>query len=107
MTERLHSKTGFVAELVPGKRKLVEFSIELANTPGALASVASILGKHKIDVLTGFHDSTQWGFFADITETDSALDEIVKEISGLASVSKVAFSEKTSYIGEPESKLIE
>ena len=96
MSERLHSKTAFVAELVPGKRKLVEFSIELANSPGALASVASILGKHKVNVLTGFHDSTQWGFFADVTETNTPVDEIIKEISGLAAVSKVALSEKTS-----------
>ena len=96
MTDGLHSKTRFIAEPVPDKRKLVEFSIELANSPGALASVASILGKHKINVLTGFHDSTQWGFFADVTEMDAPLDEIVKEISHLAPVSKVALCEKTS-----------
>jgi ACT domain-containing protein len=49
-------KTAFVAELAPSDRKLVEFSIELANTPGDLANVANVLSKHKVNVLTGFHD---------------------------------------------------
>jgi predicted hydrocarbon binding protein len=85
-------KTAFVAELVPSGRRLTELSIELANTHGALAEVASILSKHKINVLLGFHDAKRWGFFADITEAESSLDGIVKEISSLDSVGKVSFS---------------
>lgn len=93
MTEALKSKTAFVAELVPGNSNLVEFSVELANTPGALAEVATILSKHKVNILTGFHDSTQWSFFADLTKIESSIDDIVKEISSLAPVSKVSLGE--------------
>jgi predicted hydrocarbon binding protein len=96
VTEAPKSKTAFVAELVPGNSNLVEFSIELANTPGALAEVASILSKHKVNILTGFHDSVQWSFFADIAEIESSIDDIVKEISSLAPVSKVSLGEGLS-----------
>jgi predicted hydrocarbon binding protein/ACT domain-containing protein len=92
----LKSKTAFVAELVPGNRNLVEFSIELANTPGALAEVATVLSKHQVNILTGFHDSTQWSFFADLTKIESSIDGIVKEISSLAPVSKVFLGEGLS-----------
>ena len=93
MTDMPSSKTAFVAEFAPSNRKLAEFSIELANNPGNLAKVASILSKHKVNVLTGFHDSEQWSFFADVTEIESPLDEIVEEISSLAVVNKVSTSE--------------
>jgi predicted hydrocarbon binding protein len=96
VTEAPKSKTAFVAELVSGNSNLVEFSIELANTPGALAEVASILSKHKVNILTGFHDSLQWSFFADVTKIESSIDDIVKEISSLAPVSKVSVSEGLS-----------
>jgi len=92
-TERLGSKTAFVADLVPGNRKLAEFSIQLANTPGALVEVASILSKHKVNVLTGFHDSEQWSFFADVTGIESSVEDIAKDISSLSPVSKVSTSE--------------
>jgi predicted hydrocarbon binding protein len=91
-----NSKAAFVAELVPDNRKLVEFSIELANTPGALEEVASILSRHKVNVLTGFHDPVEWSFFADITEIESSTDEIVKEISSLPVVSKVSLGKEVS-----------
>jgi predicted hydrocarbon binding protein len=89
-------KTAFVAELSPADRKLVEFSIELANTPGDLAKVATVLSTHKVNVLTGFHDSEQWSFFADVSEIESSVDDIVKEISSLPSVSKVSLGEGLS-----------
>jgi predicted hydrocarbon binding protein len=91
-----HDKTAFIAELVPSNRKLVEFQIKLANSPGALVEVASILSKHKANVLTGFHDAEEWGFFADVTEIESSIDDLVKEISSLAVVSKVILSEEVS-----------
>lgn len=90
------SKTAFVAELTPSNRKLVQFSIELANTPGALTEVATILSKHEVNILTGFHDSKQWSFFADVTKIESSVDDIVKEISSLAPVSKVSLGEGLS-----------
>ena len=90
------SKTAFVAELVPGNRKLVEFSIELTNTPGDLAKVASVLSKHRVNVLTGFHDAEHWSFFADVTQIDSSVDEIVNEISSLAPVRRVSIGQGLS-----------
>jgi predicted hydrocarbon binding protein len=92
-----HDKTAFVAELVPSNRKLMEFSIEFSsNPPGAVAAVASILSKHKVNILTGFHDAKEWGFFADVTEINSSVDGIVKEISSLAPVSKVSLGQEQS-----------
>ena len=96
MADTPHDKTAFVAELVPDNRRLAEFSIELAHTPGALAEVASILSKHKVNILTGFHDAGQWSFFADVTEINSSVDGIVKEISSLACVSKVSLGQEQS-----------
>jgi predicted hydrocarbon binding protein len=74
----------------------VELTIELANTPGALAEVASILSRHKVNVLTGFHDAEQWSFFADVTEIESSVDDVAKEISSLTVVSKVSLSKEVS-----------
>jgi predicted hydrocarbon binding protein len=91
-----HDKTAFVAEVVPSNRKLMEFSIELAHTPGAVAEVASILSKHKVNILTGFHDAKEWSFFADVTEAESSIDDITKEISSLAIVSKLSLSKIVS-----------
>jgi predicted hydrocarbon binding protein len=94
--DRPRDKVAFVAELVPPNRKLVEFSIELANTPGTIAAIASILGKHKVNILTGFHTPGEWSFFADVTEIESSIDNIVKEISSVAIVSKFSLSEMVS-----------
>jgi predicted hydrocarbon binding protein len=96
MTDKIHPKTAFVAELAPRNRKLLEFSIEFANNPGELAKVASVLSKHRVNILTGFHDSEKWSFFADVTEIESSVDEIVKEISSLAPVTKVSTGEGLS-----------
>jgi predicted hydrocarbon binding protein len=87
------TKSAFVAELASGGRRLVEFSIELANTPGDLAKVATVLSKHKVHVLTGFHDPDKWSFFADVTEVESSVNDIVEELSSLAPVSKVSLRE--------------
>lgn len=86
----------FIGEIVPDGRKCVEFSIKLTNTVGALAQVASILIKHKVNIQTGYHDAEQWSFFADITEIDMSLDGIVKEISSLAVVTRVILGKEVS-----------
>ena len=49
-------KTPFLAEIAPG-RQLVEFTVSLENTPGAIEAVAAILRKHNVNVLSGFHDT--------------------------------------------------
>jgi predicted hydrocarbon binding protein len=94
---QLNSKTCFVAELVPSNRKLVEFSVEFAtNTPGEMADVAFVLTRHQVNVMTGVHDAAKWSFFADVTEINSSVDEVVKEISNLASVRKVNVGKEQS-----------
>jgi hypothetical protein len=79
-------KTVFIAEISPG-RHLAEFSIELANTPGALADASEILSKHRVNVLSGFHDAAR--FFADMTEADVSADRLVRDLKGLKVVSGV------------------
>ena len=98
MTETVPSKTVFFAELVPHGRTLCEFSIRLTNIVGALSEVASVLAKHHVNILSGYHDAdaNEWSFFADITQIDSTLENIVKEISGLSVVSQVILGEKVS-----------
>ena len=96
MADRPSSKTVFIGELIPDGRKYVEFSIELANTVGALTQVASILSKHNVNIQTGYHDAEQWSFFADITEIDITLEGIVKEISSLAVVTRVILGKEVS-----------
>jgi len=98
LTESVPSKTVFFAELVPDGRTLVQFSIRLGNIAGALSEVASVLAKHRVNILSGYHDAgaSEWSFFADITEIDSTLEEIVKEISSLAVVRQVISGEKVS-----------
>ena len=91
-----HDKTAFVAELVPSNRKLVEFSIEFPNTPGVIGAVASILSKHNVNILTGSHNPREWSFFADVTEIESSIEDVVKEISSLPTVSKLALGKEVS-----------
>ena len=95
--DMLNSKTCFVAEVVPSNRRLVEFSIEFAtNTPGEMADVALVLRKHHVNLLTGFHDAAKWSFFADVTEINLSVDEVVKEISNIASIKKVNVGKEQS-----------
>ena len=96
MADTSHDKTAFVAELVLSKRRLVEFSIKLANTPGAITQIASILSKHKVNIENGFHNPGEWGFFADVTEIESSVDDVAKELSDLPIVSKVSLGKEVS-----------
>lgn len=92
--------TPFVSELVPSNRKLVEFSLEFqkeaAKAPGCLAKAIVILAGHNVNILTGFHHGEIWSFFADITEIDSSVDDIVKELSSLATINKVQLGNEVS-----------
>lgn len=81
-------KRPFLAELLPG-RQLGEFTVTLANTPGALESVATVLRKHHINVLSGFHTMERWSFFADLTDSDVPPSSLVDEVRALGIVSSV------------------
>jgi predicted hydrocarbon binding protein len=87
MTEDFH-KTPFVAEVASG-RQLVEFTVGLANTPGAIEAVATVLRKHHINVLSGFHTTERWAFFADVTNSDVPPASLVDEVKALGIVSSV------------------
>jgi hypothetical protein len=82
-------KTPFIAELLPS-RQLVEFTVTLANTPGALEAVAAVLRKHHINVLSGFHTTERWSFFADITDSDVSAASLLDEVKALGIVSSVS-----------------
>jgi len=86
----------FIAELVPHGKTLVEFSIKIANVAGGLSQVASNLTKHRVNVLSGYHANDEWCFFADITEIDWPLEDVIKDISSLSVVSQVITGEKVS-----------
>jgi len=90
-------KTVFIAEISPG-RHLAEFSIDLANTPGALADASEILSKHNVNVLSGFHDAARWSFFADITETNVSIDQLVQDLRGLKAISSIRMQEASNGI---------
>jgi predicted hydrocarbon binding protein len=90
----LAQKTPFIAELLPG-RQLVEFTVTLANTPGALESVAAVLRKHRINVLSGFHTTERWSFFADITDSDVSPASLVDEVKSIGIVSSVRSSDSS------------
>jgi predicted hydrocarbon binding protein len=81
-------KTPFVAQVAPG-RQLVEFTIGLADTPGAIEAVATVLRKHHINVLSGFHTTQRWTFFADVTDSDVLATSLVDEVKALDIVSSV------------------
>ena len=90
-------KTVFIAEISPG-RHLAEFSIDLANTPGALADAAKILSKHNVNVLSGFHDAARWSFFADITETNASIDQLVQDLRGIKVDKRIRMQEASNGI---------
>jgi predicted hydrocarbon binding protein len=90
-------KTVFIAEIFPG-RHLAEFSIDLANTPGALADASEILSKHNVNILSGFHDAARWSFFADITEANISADQLVQDLKGIKVISDVRLQEASNGI---------
>jgi predicted hydrocarbon binding protein len=81
-------KTAFISEIAPG-RHLAEFSVELANSPGALTEASEILSRHKVNVLNGFHDAKRWSFFADLTESDVTAHQIIEQLKTLSVVTNV------------------
>jgi predicted hydrocarbon binding protein len=84
------AKTVFIAEVVPG-RHLAEFSLDLqpANAPGMLAAASEVLAKHRVNILSGFHDPPHWSFFADLTESDCDSDQVQADLSSVQGVTRV------------------
>ncbi|MGA3109798.1 MAG: V4R domain-containing protein [Candidatus Bathyarchaeia archaeon] len=83
-------KGAFVAEVAAAGRRLAEFSIEFSSDkPGELKEVADILEKHKVNILSGFHEFAHWSFFADLTRSDVSAVQLGQELKTLPDVKKV------------------
>jgi predicted hydrocarbon binding protein len=85
-------KTPFLAEVSPG-RKLVEITITLANIPGSLETAAAVIRKHNVNILSGFHTTERWSFFADVTDTDVPSASLVDEVKALGTVNSIRATE--------------
>lgn len=72
--------------------------MSLENTPGAIEAVAAILRKHNVNVLSGFHDTRRWSFFADITDSDVPVGDLVAQVSALGIVTSVGAHERSNAI---------
>src|SRR5208282_532142 len=83
-------------EFSPGK-KLAHFVVAMKNTPGALEFSAAIATKHKVNILSGFHNAPSaasnafWSFFADFTDATIGPGELAKELEFLPSTVQVHF----------------
>lgn len=66
--------------------KLIEFSIELLDVPGALARVAAILAEHKVDLLSTESRTlrrgnlAEWHAIADVSKCSCGLQELKQKI---------------------------
>jgi len=100
-SESFFPKNLMTSEFSPN-RKFVQFLVKLRNNPGALQEVAGVVSKRGVNIMSGFHGAPPdvsegfWSFFADLTETESRLPDIVREISALPSVLDVRYREGAS-----------
>lgn len=91
--ERL-PKSLFAIDFKP-TAKLAQFSIEMRNVVGALQEQTDSVGKHGVNILSGFHDAPLsaetgvWSFFADFTKADIEPEALATELSSHRSVLKV------------------
>lgn len=75
--------------------KLAQFSIEMRNMAGAMQEQTDSVGKHGVNILSGFHDVPPlaergvWSFFADFTKADIEPEALATELRSLRSVLKV------------------
>lgn len=91
------AKTPFLAEILPGRR-LVEFNVALENVPGALEAVASTMRTHNVNVLSGFHNTERWSFFADITDANAPPDKLLSEVNSLGIVTSVHAADGSDFL---------
>jgi predicted hydrocarbon binding protein len=83
-------KGTFVTQVAAAESHLAEFSIEFTcDKPGELRNVADILEKHKVNILSGFHEFARWSFFADLTRSDASTAQLGQELKTLLDVKRV------------------
>ena len=78
--------------------ELFQLAIKLKNAPGSVAEIANILCSKHVNFLHGFHtvcpgrEEAVWGLFIDLKESNTKIENLVKEIEGLESTIEVKFS---------------
>jgi len=88
MNKKFIPKEIFSGAYAPNK-KIVEFYFKLKNIPGVIEKISSIMAKHKINILSGFHvaypekEEAIWSFFADFTNADIGVKEIIERIRSM------------------------
>ncbi len=93
-SEEYLPKQVFASDFKPS-HKLAEFSIEMRNIVGAMQEQTESVGKHGVNILSGFHNAPSlsekgtWSFFADFTEADIEPEALATELKSLNSVLKV------------------
>lgn len=93
-------KPKIIATFVPtGKRRIVELALEIANKPGSIDKISSVLAKHNINILWGFHAAAPedkvgiWGLFIEIPK-ELNLDDLISKLKSLNVVFSIRYSEK-------------
>jgi AbrB family looped-hinge helix DNA binding protein len=77
--------------------ELIEIQITMVDKPGSLAEVATILAKHKIDLLTSQSRTlrrgrtAEWFFIADISNRTIDIDELCNIIADTDSAEKAVY----------------
>jgi len=79
--------------------KLCHFVVSLGNVPSSLETCAGLVARHRVTILSGFHqkssDSLLWSFFADFAEADISPADLASEIGFLPSSRGVRFKTAT------------
>jgi len=79
--------------------KLCHFVVRLGNVPSSLETCAGLVARHRVTILSGFHqkfsDSLLWSFFADFAEADISPSALASEIEFLPSSQSVRFKTAT------------
>ena len=93
-------KPKIIATFVPtGGRRIVELALEILNKPGSIAKISSLLAKHSINILWGFHAAAPedkveiWGLFVEVPK-DLDLDVLLSELKSLDVVYSARYSER-------------
>lgn len=80
-------------------KKIVEISLKLKNLPGVMEKISNEIGKHNINILSGFHvaypDKKEaiWAFFADFTNSDIKVKNLIEKIKSMDITLDVNFNE--------------
>ena len=83
-------KAAFVAEVMAADSRLAQFSIEFtSDKPGRIRQVTTVLEKHKVNILSGFHEFARWSFFADLRKSDASTAQLGQELKTLPDVKQV------------------